>query len=91
MNKTLMAAATIALALTTPALADNGGTGPETPGGNVCLRTSLIDTTKYIDAKTLDFRMRDGTVWRNTLRGQCPSLKFNGFVYTTDYPEISST
>ena len=88
MKNSMMAATALVAALSVPALADTGGTGPETPGGNVCLKTSMIDTTKVIDAKTLDFRMRDGTVWRNTLRGSCPSLKFNGFVYSTNYPEI---
>ncbi|HEV2650573.1 MAG TPA: hypothetical protein VGU69_04885 [Rhizomicrobium sp.] len=88
MKNTLIAAAAVAIALAAPALADTGGAGPEKPGGNVCLKTSMIDTTKVIDAKTLDFRMRNGTVWRNALRGSCPSLKFNGFVYSTNYPEI---
>jgi hypothetical protein len=86
--KNPLIAAAIAIALGAPALADTGGAGPEKPGGNVCLKTSMIDTTKVIDSRTLDFRMRDGTVWRNALRGPCPSLKFDGFVYSTNYPEI---
>jgi hypothetical protein len=88
MKYSTIAAAAIAIALSAPALADTGGAGPEKPGGNVCLKTSMIDTTKVIDSRTLDFRMRDGTVWRNALVNQCPSLKFYGFVYSTNYPEI---
>ena len=88
MKNPLIAAAAITIALGAPALADTGGAGPEKPGGNVCLKTSMIDTTKVIDSRTLDFRMRDGTVWRNALVNACPSLNFNGFVYTTYYPEI---
>jgi hypothetical protein len=88
MKNAMTAAAAITIALVAPALADTGGAGPEKPGGNVCLKTSMIDTTKVIDSRTLDFRMRDGTVWRNALVNQCPSLKFYGFVYSTNYPEI---
>ena len=37
---------------------------------------------------TLDFRMKNGTVYRNTLRTPCPGLKFNGFVYKTHTGDI---
>jgi hypothetical protein len=54
----------------------------------ICLRTYLIDRTKVIDAKTVDFRMRDGTVYRNVLRNSCPGLLFNGFVYVVRADEV---
>jgi hypothetical protein len=33
------------------------------------------------NGNALLFTMRDGTQWRNTLRGACPDLVFNGFVW----------
>ncbi len=30
--------------------------------------------------------MRDGTVWRNTLRNSCPDLMFHGFSYVLRGP-----
>ncbi len=41
----------IGLGFAGPALADN-----------VCLDFTRIDTTHFVDPKTLDFRMKDGTV-----------------------------
>ena len=54
----------------------------------VCLKTYLIDSTKVVDAKTLDFKMTDGRVYRNALRTSCSGLRFNGFVYVTHMDEI---
>jgi len=54
----------------------------------ICLTTYLIDQTKAIDSKTLDFRMKNGTVYRNALRNQCIGLKFHGFVYVTHFDTI---
>ena len=56
--------------------------------GPVCLKTYLIDRTKVVDAKTIDFRMRDGTVYRNLLRTSCPGLRFDGFSYVVHADEI---
>jgi hypothetical protein len=53
-----------------------------------CLYTYQIDRTKVVDAKTIDFRMRDGTVYRNVLQRSCTSLPFNGFVYTVRVDQI---
>jgi hypothetical protein len=47
----------------------------------VCLDTTRIQDTHVQDPRTIDFRMRDGTVWRNTLRNSCPDLMFHGFSY----------
>jgi hypothetical protein len=47
----------------------------------VCLTTYLIDSTKIVDAKTILFKMKNGTVWRNNLRSPCIGLRFNGFQY----------
>jgi len=49
-----------------------------------CVRTYLIHTTRRSsDGAFIDFDMRGGTVYRNTLRNRCPGLKSNGFGYKT--------
>jgi hypothetical protein len=53
-----------------------------------CLKYRFIDSTKVIDAKTVDFKMRDGRVYRNYLPGRCNSLKFAGFVSGSRFGEI---
>ena len=54
----------------------------------ICLWTYLIDRTKVVDSRTVDFRMRNGTVYRNVLRSQCSGLLFHGFVYVTHFDDI---
>ena len=49
----------------------------------VWLTVHRVDSTKLIDARTLDFRMKDGTVFRNSLRTRCVGLKFHGFSYVS--------
>lgn len=56
----------------------------------VCLWTNLIDHTKAIDPKTLLFYMKDGKVWKNSLKTRCPSLKDFGFAYITPDGRICS-
>ena len=43
---------------------------PETP-----------ETHHFINSKTIDFRMNDGTVYRNALRTPCQGAPFSGFSY----------
>jgi hypothetical protein len=48
----------------------------------VCLDTTRILETKVNkDQTAIDFHMRDGTVWRNTLRNRCRDLYWYGFAY----------
>jgi hypothetical protein len=47
----------------------------------VCLYTYRIENTTVPNAHTIVFHMKDGSVWRNTLRNACPELMFRGFVY----------
>lgn len=54
----------------------------------VCLRTNYIDSTRVVDPRTILFRMKDGKVWRNSLRTPCLGLKFYGFRYETRFMEI---
>ncbi len=67
----------LAVAVVTPAAA-----------APTCLYTYQIDRTKVVDAKTIDFRMRDGTVYRNVLQHSCTSLPFYGFVYVVRVDQI---
>ncbi len=46
----------------------------DAPGNSVCLPVTQILSTQAIDRHTILYRMRDGTVWRNTLVTDCPSL-----------------
>jgi len=54
----------------------------------ICLKTYLIRSTKVANSNTIDFRMTDGTVYRNKLRSSCSGLNFNGFLYETRINEI---
>lgn len=57
---------------------------------NICLKTYYIDSTHVVDAKTILFRMKDGTVYRNTLATACNGLLWDGFVYVLHYDELCS-
>jgi Family of unknown function (DUF6491) len=49
-----------------------------------CVDTVRIRSTTVIDDQTIDFRMTDGTVFRNTLPNRCPGLGFErAFSYST--------
>ena len=53
----------------------------------VCLSTRDMKQTKpKDDGSAITFTMRDGSVWRNDLRGSCPDLRFNGFAWTIHDP-----
>src|SRR5262249_27848612 len=51
--------------------ADAGGTA----AGPRCLDASAVNSTSVIDDRTILFNMRNGTVWKNTLRQSCPNLQ----------------
>jgi hypothetical protein len=44
--------------------------------GPACLEASLVDSTGVVDDRTILFHMRNGAVWKNTLRQSCANLKF---------------
>lgn len=53
----------------------------------ICLSTrSIANTMPSQDGRAITFRMTDGSVWRNDLRGRCPDLKWDGFSWTTSNP-----
>jgi hypothetical protein len=60
---------------------------PAQAAGHICLFTRNIESSSpRDDGAAINFKMRDGSVWRNDLQGRCPDLKFNGFVWTVRNP-----
>jgi hypothetical protein len=51
----------------------------ETGSGKVCLNATQIQRTEVPDDRTIIFHMRDGKVWRNTLKTVCPMLKVSPY------------
>jgi len=56
--------------------------------GSVCINPFYIQDSHVVDAKTILFKMKDGTVWRNDLRNSCSGLLFHGFTYRLNYDEL---
>ena len=53
----------------------------------ICLPTrNIAQTSPSPDGTAITFRMTDGSVWRNDLRGRCPDLRWDGFSWTTSDP-----
>ena len=53
----------------------------------ICLSTrNIANTSPAPDGTAITFRMTDGSVWRNDLRGRCPDLRWSGFSWTTSDP-----
>ena len=77
------------------AATQNRDTGPvATPAGDPvnCVRLSQILRTKVRDGGTIDFVMRNGKVYRNSLDGgSCPSLSSEKrFLYKTSSGDLCS-
>ena len=69
-------------AVSAPAIAQDVRPAP------TCLQSDRIDRTDVINPKQIDFRMKDGTVYRSDLNTPCTGLRFNGFVYVTPMDEV---
>ncbi len=53
----------------------------------ICLSTrNIANTSPSLDGTTIVFRMTDGSVWRNDLRGRCPDMRWDGFSWATSDP-----
>lgn len=49
-----------------------------------CIQTNRIRSTNIVDDQTIDFRMSNGTIYRNTLPNRCPGLRpGDAFSYRT--------
>jgi hypothetical protein len=56
-----------------------------------CVQLSAIRDTRVRDDNTIDFYMRDGTIFRNTLPNRCPRLGFEeAFSYRTSIGQLCS-
>ena len=54
----------------------------------ICIDTKQIDSSQQENnGKAILFKMRDGTEWRNTLKGACPDLVFNGYSWVVRNPD----
>lgn len=82
LREDMEAAMRIALIATALVLACTEFAAAQTPSAgaakdtSICLDVSHIDHTSVIDDRTILFYMRGGKIWKNTLREDCPSLKF---------------
>ncbi|HEY4941405.1 MAG TPA: hypothetical protein VII56_08250 [Rhizomicrobium sp.] len=54
----------------------------------VCLPFTRIDSTKAISPTIILFRMKDRTVWRNTLRNACPGAMSGGITYDLQTDQV---
>ena len=80
MNKVILAVTAAAIFLTAQAAFAEG----QAP---ICLSTrNIANTSPSPDGTAITFRMTDGSVWRNDLRGRCPDLRWNGFSWATSDP-----
>ena len=54
-----------------------------------CLKIAWIYKTIVFDNRTILFRMRDGSIWRNRLPMHCTGLAFQrGFAYEISIPKV---
>ena len=75
------------LLLAAPALSQTSEPAP--PETLNCLQLMQIRSNTVVDGQTIDFRLRDGSVWRNRLPRACPTLGFNqAFSYSTSIPQL---
>ena len=77
-NALILPSALLAALLALAACADRA---PRTPTPMVaagdpvnCVQTNRIRSTNIVDDQTIDFRMSNGTIFRNTLPNRCPGL-----------------
>ena len=79
--KTILLTGAVALLITAQTASAQPSRAP------ICLPTrSIAQTSPSPDGTAITFRMTDGSVWRNDLRGRCPDLRWGGFSWTTSDP-----
>jgi len=60
---------------------------PAMAQGPICLSTRDIrNTDGQKDGTAILYTMKDGSVWRNDLRGRCSDIHWDGFSYSTSNP-----
>jgi hypothetical protein len=56
---------------------------------------TCINTRDIVSSQTegrgaaILFKMRDGAQWRNTLKGKCPDLQFEGYTWAVRNPDFT--
>ena len=76
------------LLVAAPALSQTSAP-PAPPEIRNCLPLMQVRSTNVVDGQTIDFQLRDGSVWRNRLPRSCPTLGFNrAFSYSTTIPQL---
>ena len=68
LGSALLASSALVLSAALPVQAQS------TRDGNVCLNVTEIRSSQAVDNRTIVYRMKDGSVWRNTLATPCPDL-----------------
>jgi hypothetical protein len=53
-----------------------------------CINARLIDKSNVVDTRTIRFTMKDHKVYQTTLKGNCMTLKFFGYVFVTPMDEV---
>jgi hypothetical protein len=73
-----------------PATAATTAAGPTAGTIKACLPLAQIRGTKVVDGQTIDFSLRDGSVWRSRLPGgDCAQLGFEkAFSYQTSMSQL---
>lgn len=85
---TVIRSCAFAILLLAPAAAAAAEDAPP-PETRNCLQLGAIRQTDVRNARTIDFTLRDGSVWRNTLPFQCPQLGFErAFSYQTSISQL---
>lgn len=75
--------------LAAPAIAQPAAAPAAAPETRSCLPMPQIRGSDVVDGQTIDFRLRDGSIWRNRLPRSCPGLGFDrAFSYTTSIPQL---
>lgn len=67
-----------------------GGAGAlaQPQNNRVCISTrDIVSSEPQRAGAAITFTMRDGSIWRNDLRGPCNDLTFNGFAWVLHNPD----
>ncbi len=55
-----------------------------------CINTNEIRDTRALDDRTIDFRLKSGRIYRNTLENSCPGLRQQAFTYQARVSRLCS-
>ena len=81
-----LAACVAGLGLALPAAAQAPASVPEV---RQCLLISAIRSSNVVNSRTIDFTLRDGSVWRANLKSPCPQLGTErSFSYSTSISQL---